>query len=417
MRAPTFRDRWPGAPRVLFVGRADSAHARAWIELLEGESVNVRLFSPPESLPPSDDWAVPTYVSCARHKGANSENRKYLISPNAVLARMQRVYGSRIVGNYRRYAMRWLANVVRTWKPQIVHSMSLIAGGSFYDATLRTQNLSTSATWVLQLWGGADLWCPDGDFECRTRIDNALRRCDQLFDDNVQGIEYARSIGVREEQIAPLGIIPGNGGIDFDRIARQQGARASGRSSILWPKAYDSFWSRPAPVLEALKRVFAAIGPVHIDVLVTCEATRSSIDAFPAEMRQHFTLHGFVDRNRIIELLADSRVMLAPSLVDGVPNVMLEAMALGSLPVVSPLSTITAVVAAESNVLFADNNDPGAIASAIVRGMRDDELVDHAQQNNYVRARELADRSVIRRKILDYYARLIHPSHVVDHEH
>ena len=35
-----------------------------------------------------------------------------------------------------------------------------------------------------------------------------------------------------------------------------------------------------------------------------------------------------------------ARVMLAPSLVDGTPNSMFEAMASGALPIVSPLETI-----------------------------------------------------------------------------
>jgi hypothetical protein len=42
--------------------------------------------------------------------------------------------------------------------------------------------------------------------------------------------------------------------------------------------------------------------------------------------------------------MARSRVMLAPSLVDGIPNSLYAAMACGAFPIVSPLDTITTVV-------------------------------------------------------------------------
>jgi len=98
--------------------------------------------------------------------------------------------------------------------------------------------------------------------------------------------------------------------------------------------------------------------------------------------------------------------MLAPSLVDGTPNSMFEAMATGALPIVSPLETIRALVEHERNVLFARNLYPQEIAEALYRAMTDDELVDRGAEHNLTLVRRVANRSIIRPRVIDYYTQL-----------
>ena len=105
--------------------------------------------------------------------------------------------------------------------------------------------------------------------------------------------------------------------------------------------------------------------------------------------------------------MTSARVMLAPSLVDGTPNSMFEAMASGAFPIVSPLETIRAIVEDERNVLFARNLYPDEIAAALKRAMTDDVLVDRASAENLELVRQLADRQKVRARVLGFYERLI----------
>jgi glycosyltransferase involved in cell wall biosynthesis len=98
--------------------------------------------------------------------------------------------------------------------------------------------------------------------------------------------------------------------------------------------------------------------------------------------------------------------MLAPSLVDGTPNSMFEAMATGAFPILSPLETITPLLDNGSNALFARNLYPTEIGEALVRAMTDDALVDAAAELNLAKARQLADRDVIRPRVLGLYETL-----------
>ena len=101
-----------------------------------------------------------------------------------------------------------------------------------------------------------------------------------------------------------------------------------------------------------------------------------------------------------------ARVMLAPSLVDGTPNSMFEAMAAGALPIVSPLETIRPLVEDEQNVLFARNLYPEEIAAALVRAMTDDALVDEAARRNLELVARIADRDEVRARVVKFYESL-----------
>jgi glycosyltransferase involved in cell wall biosynthesis len=99
--------------------------------------------------------------------------------------------------------------------------------------------------------------------------------------------------------------------------------------------------------------------------------------------------------------------MQAPSLVDGVPNSLYEAMAFGALPIVSPLATITPVVKQDENVLFARNLYPDEIAAALVRALTDDALVDGAAQYNLRLVEKIANRQTIRKQVINFYNKLL----------
>jgi hypothetical protein len=85
----------------------------------------------------------------------------------------------------------------------------------------------------------------------------------------------------------------------------------------------------------------------------------------------------------------------------------MESMALGAFPIVSPLDTITPVVENETNVLFARNLYPEEIAAALVRAMNDDALVDAAAERNLKRVAEIADRTVVAKKVLHFYEEVV----------
>jgi glycosyltransferase involved in cell wall biosynthesis len=400
------KDPYPGKPRILFVGLAEDTHTCSWIDLLENAELNVRLFAGPRGLPP-DNWRVKTYVTALRRTELDPDMRIWLYPKNGVVRRARRNV-AQLLGtwNANELESRWLAKAIRRWQPDIIHTLGLDHAGYFYSEVREKYRLYGIGKWVLQTRGGSDLALHHLNPSLSGRIAGNLRACDQLLCDNQQNLRIAREMGVKEDQLS-FGTVPGSGGIDVDAMAKAWGGSPSRRRVILLPKVYESPWTKALPVFEALEQSWERIQPCEIHMLSMTPETRMWFWALPERIRAKCRTEDRIPRPRVLELMLRARVMLAPSLVDGTPNSMFEAMAAGALPVVSPLETIRSVVEHERNVLFARNLHPSEIADALVRAMNDDQLVDRAAAENLELVRRIANRTEIRPRVIGFYQSLV----------
>jgi glycosyltransferase involved in cell wall biosynthesis len=399
-----FKSEQPG-PRILFIGPGDSTHTHAWIELLEGTNFNVRLFALPGGRPP-DEWRVPTYLTDYFHDGFDSETRSALHSANPVL-RFARRNLARLGGvTLPEMADRWLAQIVSEWKPDIVHTLGLDPAGEYFFRLVRKYNLAGFGRSVLQTRGGSDLVLMRFDKERGPKLIEALRAFDQVIYDNPENHRILGELGLRDEQFASIAPVPGTGGIDVDSISARWHGRPSQRRKILWPKVYEVPWSKVLPVYEALKLCWDRIQPCEIEMLAMNDEARMWYWTLPAHIRENCRPRERISRDRVLDLMTEARVMLAPSLVDGIPNSLYEAMAGGAFPIVSPLDTIQHLIQDERNALFARNLYIDEIADALVRAMSDDALVDAAGERNLELVREVADRKKVRSRVIDFYQQL-----------
>jgi glycosyltransferase involved in cell wall biosynthesis len=231
-----------------------------------------------------------------------------------------------------------------------------------------------------------------------------MHQCDQLIADNEQNYEYALRLGLNKVKLSSLGVIPGTGGVDVIQLAQSWNGPPSKRKRlILWPKAYECPQGKALPVFEAIKLAWDKIQPCEVSMLASIPETEMWYWTLPEEIRCHCHIQERISREKVLELMAQARVMLAPSLADGTPNTMLEAMAAGAFPILSPLETITHWVENERNVLFARNLYPEEIAQALRRAMTDDTLVDRAAERNLGLVTKIGDRSKIRPRVVEFY--------------
>lgn len=115
---------------------------------------------------------------------------------------------------------------------------------------------------------------------------------------------------------------------------------------------------------------------------------------------------GWVDGQQKIDLLRTSWTLVLPSYTEGVPNVILEAMA-SRLPIVTtPVGGIPDVLQDEQTALFIEPGDVAAIADALKRLLRDSDLREALASAAFQRAcdyysLERANRGL--RRIYDRY--------------
>ena len=400
------RDEFPDRPRILFVGLAESTHTHSWIDLLEKDGFNVRFFALPSGIPPND-WKVKTYITQSLVGGCGPDEYRHRFRPDQgfLLNRIQSLVMRRMEHKVGSWEKKWLNQVIQQWKPDVIHTLGLDPASFLFSQWIKNIECK-SFKWVVTARGGPELALNRQLLVEQARIRMVLSECDFFIADNELNYQYATELGLNPKKCASIGFVPGTGGVDVDSINKLRKEKPSTQRTIVWPKAYECPASKALPVLEAFKLCWDKIQPVKIIMTAMIPETRMWLANQPQEIRNACVTLDRVPREEMLTMFASARVVLMPSLTDGIPNTLYEAMAAGALPIVSPLETITPLVEQKINVLYARNLYPHEIADALVYAMSDDRLVDEVAERNLVRVREIAEREMIRIKVTRFYHEL-----------
>jgi len=104
-------------------------------------------------------------------------------------------------------------------------------------------------------------------------------------------------------------------------------------------------------------------------------------------LREHVKLMGWIRHEDLPRCLNEMRLLVLPSLTEGLPNVILEAMACGTPVLTTPVGAIPDVVTNAENGLFLESSDAKYIARKIIELLSDPRLLDKVSINasTYVR--------------------------------
>lgn len=376
--------------RVLFIGFAQSTHTHAWISLLDPARFDVRLHGVQGfGLPPEADSIRMTATPSRSRRLRQRIARRLLGADNVDLE------------------MQYLTGEIDSWRPGIIHTLGLDPASYFFLDLRRKTPPRWRCPWVVTARGGPELALNRLIPREAARIREVMAACDQLIADNELNYEHAVSLGLAPGKVSPLGRMPGVGGVDIATLQSLRKVPAVKSRVILMPKAYDCPASKVLPVFEALKICGDRIQPCEIHFTAATPEAEMWFATLPPEIRAASRLHGRLSREALLALMGQSRVLLAPSLTDGVPNVLYEAMASGCAPILSPLETLQPLVAQGVRMLFARNLFPMEIAEALVKAMTDDALIESMVAANSGKIRDLADRQQARTRVSSYYESLV----------
>lgn len=386
---------------ILFVGDMGSSHAQSWIDLL-GDTFSLRAFSfpgrPPASFPVRTTIALdsPAPPASELHDGPGPWT----------IVRRRTMEALTYAGRFDWTTPRFVETLVSS-APAIVHTFGLEPAGALM-ARLRKQDPRVARPrWVAQLRGGSDLELRKYDPAGMRSAAEILSDADMIVSDNRRNFQYLKEAGISPERFAPISPVPGSGGVDL-ADGQPAGPPTAERRLILWPKTYNTPYTQALPVLEALRMAWDKVQPARLVALWAVQPEVVDwLRAVTTDIGVTWDVRQKVGHGEVMSLLREARVMLAPSLVDGVPNMLYESMAMGAVPIVSPLNTISDVVRDEQNVLFARNLYPHEIADALVRAMTDDALAGAIASNNRVRVAEIADRKAISERVRGFYRDLL----------
>ncbi len=405
--------------KVLFIGLGESSHTSSWISTLQGSDIDARLFAlPTGALPDSKD--IPTYLSAHRFILPPKEyevraipffGRIYSITLgliNQFLIRANKIpliHKLIIIFNIsleNRSTEKSLCSVISKFSPDVIHTLGIFQASELYfEAKKNFPNIP----WIVQVRGGPDLELNEQDPFKKDQIRQILSSATHIICDSETNYARIRDYPNTQGKF-PLGVMSGTGGMDISHMLAGKSYPTLKRNRlIVFPKAYEAVSSKATPVFEAINIAWDKIKPVQFrflwmnqpDLILWMKKTLSS------EILESITIYDRVTRLEAIEHIREAQVLLSPSLMDGVPNSMLEAMTVGTIPIVSPLESISSLVNGTSNVVFSRNLYPEELAEALIEALADSADNEKRIQNNFDLVSQFYNRDEVVRRLILFY--------------
>lgn len=166
-------------------------------------------------------------------------------------------------------------------------------------------------------------------------------------------------------------------------------------------------------VLAALQRVSPALRKYRIKIVMPTESMRGAVQFVARFSGLDIEVMERLPYRDLMKLFATSRMAIAASDVDGTPSFLVEAMAMGALPIHSDMESVREWITDGVNGLLFPVEDVDALASHIERAIQDDALVEQARARNAEIVRARMDRGVIRERIGALMRQVVLPGRTV----
>ncbi len=293
-------------------------------------------------------------------------------------------------------ASRRLRSMIQRVQPQLVHAMRIPFEGMLAaDAYAGTPLL-------VSVWGNDfTLHAPSSPL-MRHYTSWTMQVADGLHADCQRDLRLGRQWGYAAGK--PTLVSPGNGGVLLDRfrppdrpvrepiVLNPRGARAYVRNDVFF---------QAIPIILAKRP----------DARFLCAALQDDFQA-RALVRKLGIAHAVsllapLPHADMPDVYRRAQVMVSPSVHDGTPNSLLEAMACGCFPVAGDLDSIREWITNGRNGLLADPNDPHSLAQAILQALENEDLRLEAAGLNRQLVSERADYTRCMEEAGSLYLRLI----------
>ncbi len=292
--------------------------------------------------------------------------------------------------------------------PDLVHALRIP-----FEGIVAAQAVAPTVPLLISVWGNDfTLWASHHPL-IAGQTEAALQRADALHADCERDLKLA----IRDWQFnaAKLAaVLPGGGGIqtqlfypgaanahlkkhlqiaeDAPVIINPRGVRSFVRNDVL-------FEAMPLVLSEFPQAVFLGVGMRGNGL---AESWLRKLGIQPS-----VRLLPSVSREEMADLFRLAVVAVSPSLHDGTPNTLLEAMACGCFPVAGDIESVREWLVNQSNGLLCDATDKTSLAEAIIRALADEQLRNQAREKNLQLIAERADYQQVMEKAEAFYGQIV----------
>lgn len=289
------------------------------------------------------------------------------------------------------------AKAVETINPDIIHCFEMqLSGLPIYSIVKNIKVPLIYSSW------GSDLYNYERLGMSYSEVNDFLGRVDFLVTDCKRDKEIAMQNGFKGHF---LGVFPGNGGLS---IQKQSSIVTSERKSIII-KGYDDGVGQAIIVLKALELVpYDILQSYKVIVYSADQKVKTYINnaTFFENLEVNiYSRNHFISNQKLLKMMGESAIHIASSLSDGMPNALLEAMAMGAFPIQSNPGGATQEVITDGDNGFLIKNplDTIEIAHHIEVALVNVNLRAVAQEKNTKFIRDFYNRSTLQPQIIALY--------------
>lgn len=390
--------------RILFITDGRSPTALNWIKYFihQGHEIHlVTLFSCQSELDFSTVTILPLRFSGLVGGKQPTANLRYRILLRLAPPKLRTWIRHHFVPASIPQAASILYSLIVKVQPDLVHAMRIPYEGML-TAQAFASNLPKQVPFLVSVWGN--------DFTLHAPSTKALSSFTKL----TLGMADGLHTDCRRDQLLseiwgfdiahkPAVVLPGAGGIQLDLFYPSAGQPAPVVINPRGIRAYirnDTFFTSIPLVLEKHPEVkFLCLnmaGQPEAKNWVDNLGIRKSTDLLP-----------FQDRGTMADLYRQASVVVSPSMHDGTPNTLLEAMACGCFPVAGDIATIREWITPGLNGLVFNPADPKNLADNICLALESSELRAQAKRLNLSLIKERAEYTASMKIAGEFYQHLI----------
>jgi glycosyltransferase involved in cell wall biosynthesis len=291
-------------------------------------------------------------------------------------------------------------------RPDVVHALRIP-----YEAILAAPLMRRrSEPFAVSIWGNDLTLFAENSPRFLRWTRRVLGGADGLHCDCIRDLNLARGSAFGFSPTRPWLLAPGSGGVD-EAVFNTDGDRAAIRRSmniaegapVVFNPRGTRDYVRNDTFLRAIPHLLAS--HPELVVLTVGTSTNGVLRALAVELgvAGHVRFLDSVPQHKMADLFRVADVSVSPSVHDGTPNSLIEAMACGSFPVAGDLPSIREWIEPGVNGLLVDVSSPLSIARGLASALNDHVLRSSARAFNLRLVDARASSGLVRQRIEAFY--------------
>jgi hypothetical protein len=295
---------------------------------------------------------------------------------------------------------RKLRRFINEVQPDLIHAMRVPYEGMLAAEALK--GTTNRPAFLVSIWGNDfTLHAPSTPLMgWHTR--RVMEAVDGLHADVARDVRLAREWGLSEEK--PTLVSPGNGGV-------RSGIFYPPEALVESPVVINPRGVRPYVRNDSFFKAIPLVLAKRPETKFLCSSMQGEAQALAwvqdLKIENAVELLPAFPHEKMGGVFRSAQIVVSPSVHDGTPNSLIEAMACGCFPVAGDLESIREWITHGQNGLLVDPADPQSIADAILSGLEREDLRREAAglNANIISAR--AEFGVNMKRVEEFYGAVV----------